>query len=216
MRIYFAMQREIGVPLELHEALEQIDEIRGRLAGAETFRGYRAASVAATGLVAVITGLVQPAVVPNPAADPIRYVLLWVTSAVLCALGAGTEILYGYWQCASAHRRATTRIVVGQLVPSITAGALLTWALMSRDTSAAPLLPGLWATLVGLGVFASRRHLPRTIGWVGLYYLAAGAAILAFRPGPASLAPWVMAGAFGIGQAAAAIVLYWNLERNEA
>ncbi len=223
--------KERAVPLELREALEQINEIRGQLATAETFRGYRAASAAATGVVALLAALAQPAIVGDPAAHPLRYVVLWVGAAVLCSIGAGTQILYGYLQCASPHRRATTRIVVGHLIPPVTAGAVITWALMTRQpliatnpfalatlTPPAPaaLLPGLWAILVGLGVFASRRHLPRAIGWVGLYYLGAGAAILKYLPGPEALAPWVMGATFSVGQLAAALVLYWNLERNDS
>ncbi len=202
------------MPLELDEALEQINAIRGHLATTETFRGYRAASAAATGVVAVLTALSQPSLVGDAAAQPLRYVALWVGAAVLCGLGVGAEILRGYLACFSPHRRATTRIVVSQLVPAITAGALLTWALAWRERAPMMLLPGLWAILVGLGVFASRQHLPRTIGWVGLYYLICGAAILEFLPGPEALAPWVMGATFGVGQLAAALVLYWNLERN--
>ena len=134
---------------------------------------------------------------------------------MLCGIATGTQILHGYLKCESPHRRATTRIVVGHLVPVIAAGAAVTWALMAREPVPAALLPGLWAILVGLGVFASRRHLPRTIGWVGLNYLLCGASILQFLPGPEALAPWVMGSTFGVGQLASAVVLYWNLERND-
>ncbi len=202
------------MPLELREALEQINEIRGHLARAETFRGYRAATAAATGLVAILTAILQPVLVGDPALHPRRYVLLWVAAAVLGLVGAGAQILHGYLNCDSAHRRLMTRIVLGQLVPAITAGALLAGTLTARGLAAIELLPGLWALVVGLGVFASRRHLPRAIGWVGLYYLGCAAAILLYLPDAEALAPWVMATTFGVGQLAAALVLYWNLERN--
>ena len=202
------------MPLELHEALDQISEIRGHLVTTETFRGYRAAPAAATGLVALLTALAQPGLVGDAAVQPARYVMLWVGAAALCAAGVGAQMVHGYFHCASAHRRATTRIVVGQLLPSLTAGALLTWTLTWRRPDLVALLPGLWVMLVSLGVFASRRHLPRTIGWVGLYYLACAAAILHYLPGPEALASWVMGATFGVGQLAAALVLYWNLERN--
>jgi len=202
------------MPVELDEALQQISEIRGRLASVETFREYRALSVAATGLAAVFTGIVQSVWLPKPESDPPRWVLLWVGGALLCLMGAGAEILHGYWKCQSPHRRATTRIVLSHLVPPITAGGVLAWALSMRGADSAGLLPGLWAVLVSLGIFASRRHLPRAIGWVALYYLAAGSAILFLLPGTAALAPWVMAATFGLGQLAAALVLYWNLERD--
>lgn len=202
------------MPPELHEALEQISAIRGHLVTAETFRGYRAVPAAATGVVVLLAALAQPTLAGDPVVQPVWYVMLWVVAAVLCAAGVGAQMLHGYLNCASAHRRATTRIVVGQLLPSLPAGALLTWILTWRQPDLVALLPGLWAMLISLGVFASRRHLPRTIGWVGLYYLVCGAAILHYLPGREALAPWVMGATFGVGQLAAAMVLYWNLERN--
>lgn len=202
------------MPVQLHEALQQIHEIRGHLATTETFRGYRAVSAAATGLMAVIAALLQPVLVGNAAADPLQYVLLWTATAVLSLAGSGLQVLYVYLRCQSAHRRATTRVVIGQLLPALTAGALVTFSLGGRGLAEISLLPGLWAVLFGMGVLASRRHLPRTIGWVGLFYLLSGAVVLLLLPGPAALSGWVMGTIFGIGQSAAALVLYWNLERN--
>jgi len=202
------------MPVELREALQQINEIRGQLATTETFRGYRAVSAAATGLMAVLAAVLQAWLIRDAAADPLRYVVLWTATAVLCLAGSGLQVLYVYLLQQSAHRRATTRIATGQLLPALAAGAVVTFTLGQRGLAEVCLLPGLWVVLFGMGVFASRRHLPRTIGWVALFYLLSGAAVLAFLPGPAALSPWLMGSVFGIGQSAAALVLYWNLERN--
>ncbi len=202
------------VRVELEEALERIKEIRGHLATTETFRGYRAASVAGTALIALAAALVQPGIVGDPAHNPMGYVIFWSAVAGVCALGEGAQIFFGYMRCESHQKRATTRTVVGQLVPGIVAGGSITWALGIRHLESVALLPGLWAVVVSLGVFASRRYLPRAIGWVGLYYLTAATLIFEFLPGSSALQPWVMGVTFGVGQMAAAIVLYWNLERN--
>ena len=76
------------------------------------------------------------------------------------------------------------------------------------------MLPGLWAILFSLGVFASFRLLPRPTYWVGVYYLMAGACCLAWAQGEAAFSPWAMGLTFGIGQFLAAAILYWNLERD--
>ncbi len=199
---------------QLEEALDRIREIRGHLATTETFRGYRAASVAGSGLVAVAAALLQPGIVGNPTQNPIGYVIFWSAMAALVAMAMGAQILYEYLRCNSRLKRAGTRTVVGQLVPGLVAGGLVTWELGVRHPEWTELLPALWAVVVSLGLFASRRFLPRAIGWVGLYYLICGSLIFEFLPGPASLAPAVMGVTFGVGQMAAAIVLYWNLERN--
>ena len=202
------------MPVELREALQQISEIRGHLATTETFRGYRAVSAAATGLMAVLAAVLQGWLIRDAASDPLRYVVLWTATAVLCLAGSGLQVLYVYLLQQSAHRRAATRIATGQLLPALTAGALVTFTLGRRGLAEICLLPGLWAVLFGMGVFACRRQMPRAIGWVALFYLLSGAAVLAFLPGPAALSPWLMGSVFGIGQSAAALVLYWNLERN--
>ena len=79
-----------------------------------------------------------------------------------------------------------------------------------------PLLPGLWALLFGLGIFASRPYLVRASGWVALYFYAAGAALLWFARGPETINAWAVGGTFGVGQLLTACVLYWNLERDES
>ena len=74
------------------------------------------------------------------------------------------------------------------------------------------LLPGLWSILFSLGVFASRRLLPRAIVGVAWFYLLAGLGCLAMAQGEASLSPWAMGIPFGGGQLLAAAVLYRTLE----
>jgi hypothetical protein len=66
-----------------------------------------------------------------------------------------------------------------------------------------------------MGIFASRPYLPRAIGWVALFYFLAGCGLLLLARDGYSLSPWGIGGVFGIGQLAAALVLYQNKERLE-
>ena len=75
------------------------------------------------------------------------------------------------------------------------------------------LLPGVWMILFALGVFASRRLLPRSVFAVGAYYLLAGLSVLLMERG-AQLQPSVMGSIFGAGQLFAAVILYFTLERS--
>ena len=71
------------------------------------------------------------------------------------------------------------------------------------------MLPGLWQIVFSLGFFASCRLLPRPMFAVGVWYLAAGLASLAFASGAHAFSPWAMAVPFGIGQLAdGRVVLY--------
>jgi len=68
----------------------------------------------------------------------------------------------------------------------------------------------------GIGSFASRPYLPKASGWVALFYYAAGFTLLWIARGPEALTGWWVGGVFGAGQLFAALVLWWNLEREDA
>ena len=76
--------------MDLYEALDQLSEIRVQMARTETFRGYRSATAAFSGMVAIAAATIQSAVVSDPAADPRGYLLLWVAAAILSVAVTGT------------------------------------------------------------------------------------------------------------------------------
>jgi hypothetical protein len=199
--------------VELHEALSHIAEIRTRMAASERFRGYRAVPVGASGGLAFLAAAAQPLVLVNPAADLAGYLTLWIATAVLGAAAAGSGILARLRSPTDPLGRELTRLAVGQFLPCLAAGALVTVAIARHAPEAAWVLPGMWQVLFSLGVFASCRLLPAATVAVGLFYLFAGALNLTRGPGPAAFSPWAMGVPFGLGQLAMAGILYWNLER---
>ena len=92
-------------------------------------------------------------------------------------------------------------------------GLCVTLALGRAGNGLVWCLPGLWAVLFGLGVFSARPYLPRATGWVGLFYLGAGAGLLAAPPAELGRAGWAVGLIFAAGQAATAAVLRRNRER---
>ena len=200
--------------MELHDALAQISEIRQRMAGGQVFRGYRAATTAMTAVVAVAAAAAQARWVPDPAANGDAYLAVWAGAAALCMLGVGVEMAIRCRRSASAMQRQMTLLAVDQFFPSVVAGGFLTWAVAGFAPDALWMLPGLWAVVFSLGVFASRRFLPRGVGLIAGYYMLAGLVCLATGEDGDTLRPWTMAAVFGTGQALAAGVLWWTLERN--
>jgi hypothetical protein len=200
--------------MELHEALSHIAEIRSRAAVAERFRGYRAIPVGTSGGVAILAAVVQPMLVADPAADLPAYLALWVTTAVVGMLAAGSGILVRRWSDRHPLSRELTLLAVSQFAPCLAAGALVTLALARHSPEIGWLLPGLWQVIFALGVFSSCRLLPRAIAGIAAFYMLAGVVNLAMTDG--SLSPWAMGLPFGLGQLATAAVLYWNLERDHA
>ena len=148
--------------------------------------------------------------------DPIGFVLYWSAMAACAAFVGASEIIYNYVVHDDAAARRRTRQVVGQFLPSVLAGAIITASFVHLSAALVPLLPGLWAICFGLGVFASRPYLPRATGWVALFYYVVGIALLWIARGPEPLRGWWVGGTFGTGQLLAAAVLYWNLERRQA
>jgi hypothetical protein len=199
--------------MELREALSHIAEIRSRMAEAEVFRGYRAVPVACSGLLAVAAAILQPYCVPDPGQDVLAYVGLWVGVAAVSVAAAALAMLLRDRYGRVSQTRELTLLAVNQLVPSLAAGAVVTIVLLRRWPEAAGLLPGLWQVFLGLGLFASCRLLPRSTVWVAFFYLSSGTAVLALARDGWTFHPWAMGLPFGVGQLAAAAVLYWNLER---
>jgi hypothetical protein len=195
-------------------ALDQIAEIHRQLAKGEVYRGYRSVPVATSGLIGVIAAWLQPPALGDK--DPIGYLVYWSVIAVTAALVGSSEILYNYLVKEDATGRRQTRRVVGQFLPSLVGGAAMSVCFAHLSGALVPLLPGLWAICFGIGIFASRPYLPRASGWIALFYYAAGFMLLWIARSPAThaaLTGWWVGGTFGAGQMLAAVVLWWNLER---
>ena len=201
--------------MELRDALDQISEIRERMARGQVFRGYRSVTTAFTAVLAVLTSAAQAAWVPRPEKEVDDYLWLWCAAAVLSVLVVGIEMAVRAVRSGSMLDRRMTMLAVDQFVPCLVAGALVTYAIGKFAGEIVWVMPGLWAVLFSLGIFASRRFLPRGVGLVGGYYLLAGLVCLALgAEDDATLCPWTMAAVFGTGQLLAAGVLWWTLERS--
>ena len=199
--------------MELREALNQVAEIRQRMAEAELFRGYRAVPVALSGFLAFAAGWLQPLFVTG--GEGLDYVLFWGTVAAL-SLGASVAAMWLRDRLARAQEsRTATRTGVAPLIPSLVAGACVTVVLVRLTPDAVWMLPGLWQLFYSQGLFASCRTLPRPVYAVPSFYMLAGLCTLCFARGPHALAPLAMALPYGIGQLLAAATLYWTLERHD-
>jgi hypothetical protein len=199
--------------MDLHEALAQIAEIRTQLAKSETFRGYRAGTVATSGVLALAGAAVQAIWIAGPTEHLAAYLRLWIGVAAASLLIFAAEIVVrSYWH-ATGHARQLTLLAVQQFAPCLVGGGLLTYAIVAAAPESIGLLPGLWALVFSLGIFASCRLLPPGTMWIAGYYLVAGTAALLWSGGAHTLSPWAMAGTFGAGQLLAAAVLFRTLER---
>lgn len=201
--------------MDLRQALTQVSEIRDHLARTEVFRGYRALTVAFSGIVGVAAAAAQAIWLSDPIERLPAYLALWLGAAAINVAVIGVEVWARARAAQSALARRAAVFAIEQFLPSFAAGGLVTVVIARRASEAAWTLPGLWAVVFSLGVFASCRLLPRPVLLAGLWYLCAGVAALAWGRGDAALSPWIMGVAFGGGQLLTALILHLTLERCE-
>ena len=144
--------------MDIPRALAQIEQIHEQLAKGEVYRGYRSLPLAASGVIGIVAAWFQPRAVPEH--DPVGFVVYWVAIAVVAGFLGVSEIVYNYVVHDDARARRRTRLVVGQFLPSLLGGAIVTASFVHLSAALVPLLPGLWAICFGIGTFASRPYLP--------------------------------------------------------
>ena len=198
---------------EYSRALEQIAEIHEHLAKTEVFRGWRSLPVASSAVVGLAAAAWQSAT--GKPLDPWSFTVFWLAVGVVALIIGCSEIVWHYVTRSTAAERRRSRQVVGQFLPALVAGALVTPAVIQLNPTLVTLLPGLWALLFGVAVFAARPFVPRESGWVALYYFAAGLVLLWRASDTSAISPWAVGGTFGVGQLFAAAALYWSIERPE-
>lgn len=195
--------------MELQRALSQISQIHAHVQRSEVFQGYRAVPMAITAAVALAAATVQQLWLPG--ADAVGFTVFWTGVAAVCTTVCGVDL----WWRSRVDDRLRRRLlpVLAQFLPSFAAGAAVTVILLTTAPHGAGRLPGWWALLYGLGVFASRPYLHRATGWVGALYLSLGLLLLALSDPARVPSPWSVGVTFGCGQAALALVLYCAVER---
>lgn len=193
---------------ELNKALDDISSIRQQLARTTEFRGYGPATLAATGIFALLAGVAQNLWVPQPATHAGQYVCLWYASAFASIALAGFQMYTRSRRIHSGLSGQMIRMAVEQFLPAIGAGLLLTLVLLPHVRDLGWLLPGLWQIAFSLGIFASCRFLPRPIVVAAVWYLFTGLLCVGLG-GDRALSPWAMAIPFGAGQMLVAGILFF-------
>jgi hypothetical protein len=196
--------------MDLSRALADLAEIHRQMAKGEIYRGYRPLPIAASGAIGIAAAWLQRPDLGT--SDPVGFVLYWTAIAAFAGFVGASEIIHNYVVHDDGPARRQTRRVVGQFLPSVLGGVIITASFVrlsaagSEDRALLILLPGLWAICFGVGTFASRPYLPRASGIVALFYYVAGVVLL-WNARTGTLSGWWVGGTFGVGQLLAAMVL---------
>lgn len=177
----------------LIEALADVRALKKKVFDAQLFYGYSGRARIAGGCIALLgAALLSQSWIP---ATPAAHVVGWGT---ICALSAIVNFipLTIWWkqsQTSLSHLRPVLDLVAPFLV-----GGLLTYALLSQ--SAHDLLFPMWMWLFGLMNISSRHALPKSMVYLGWYYVTAGTICALFLPHTSFLNPLPMGIVFFIGE----------------
>jgi hypothetical protein len=192
----------------LADALADIVAIRSQIARGTRFRGFGSATVAATGVLALAVAAGQALWLGDARARPALFFGLWIAAAGVAFAMIGVEAVRRSRRLHSGLADAMVWNAIEVFLPAAGAGACLALVIARFAPGEVWMLPGLWQVLVGLGLFASARTLPRAVQGVGAWYLLAGLAGLAYAAETHALSPWAMGLPFLVGQAWLAAILH--------
>jgi hypothetical protein len=194
---------------DLHKALADIGSIRQQVAAGTMFRGFGPTVVAATGLLAAVTATVQSIWLDALGRHPVVFLAVWAATAAISAALIGAEMIARTRRHHGGLADAMLINAIEQALPAGVAGGAVALVLIQLAPETLWVLPGLWQVLVGLGIFASVRSLPRAVAWAGTWYVAAGVVVLALSSQTQALSPWAMGLPFVIGQLLLAAILHF-------
>src|SRR6202051_468051 len=170
---------------ELQRALSEIHSIRNQVARGTEFRGYGPASIALSGLLAMLVAAVQAQwMAKHENTQLIVWVAVWAGTAAVSVLLAGIDTFVRARRVHRGFGREMRQSAMEQFLPAMMVGFLLTVVMLSVAPREGWLLPGLWELIFSLGVFASCRFLPRQMFVVGVWYLVCGLTCLMMASGP--------------------------------
>lgn len=194
---------------DLDRALADIANIRSHLAAGTMFRGFGAAVMAVTGLLAVAIAGAQTIWPEALAGDALTMLVGWVATAVVSAVLVVAEMLARSRRHHGGLADAMIWNAIQQFLPAGFAGGAVGLVLARFAPDSLWILPGLWQVLVALGIFASLRTMPPLITLVGAWYFVAGIAVMIMASSADQLSPWLMGLPFAVGQFLMAAVLHF-------
>ena len=191
---------------ELDRALLDINFVREHIARTTQFKGYGPLTLAATGLFALGVAALQVRLAAAPHARALEFLAVWSATAAIAVTLIGVEAVVRSRRLHGGLAVEMLQSAIEQFLPALTAGVLITFALMRWSPNSLWMLPGLWQIVFSLGVFSTARILPKAVFIVGIWYLGCGLACLALGQSD-PLSPWSMGIPFGVGQLLVACIL---------
>jgi hypothetical protein len=205
--------------MQLRDALSDLKEIRAQLDRTQEIRGFRSIAVGFSGILTLVGAVIQLNWQSTWSSSLSEFLLIWLFVALISLTVAVVEMCIRGSQCSTQQTWSTHKKLAAQIAPSFLVGAMMTAAVVF-SVRAAWMLPGMWALVYSLGLFACTQSLPRQTVWAALYFLIGGTICLAHsfvsrELDAPQLSAWYMVLLFGGGQFLLGWILYWTLERRD-
>ena len=200
---------------DLDKALADIVAIRSQIARDTVFRGVGAATLAGTGGLALACTLGQALWLGDPSARIGLFFGLWIGAALMAFAMIGVEVVRRSRRLHSGLADAMVWNAIEVFLPAAGAGGCLALVIARFAPAELWMLPGLWQVLVGLGLFAAARILPRAVQGIGAWYLLAGLVVLAVSAETHALSPWTMGLPFLVGQVWLAAIIHHGAQSSD-
>jgi hypothetical protein len=189
----------------IHQALEQVREIRKRVVDRQLFSGYSGNARIAGGGLSFLGALVLSSELVEQTNG--AHFIGW---GVVCGVAFFINLFALLrWHMREAGEKRLTRLrpVLDILGPFVV-GAVLTAVFASEGLY--DHLFGMWMLVFGLMNIASRHALPRSVWNLGWYYVACGVFYLLVWDERSFLDPWPMGVVFFIGEIAGGVIFVEN------
>lgn len=189
----------------IHQALDQVRELRHKIIEKQRFKGYSGRARALSGTVALLAAMFMATdLCPRTV---FAHVFGWGTVFAIAILLNYGALVYWFLFDPTVRRDWRKLRPVLDIMPPIAFGGVLTFAFLLHGEY--HLLFGMWMGLFGLANLASRHVLPREIIVVGLFYFTAGAICL-IKPTLQFTNPWPMGIVFFFGEWLGGVVLHFD------
>lgn len=189
----------------IHHALAQVQELQERILSRQRFRGYSGRARMTGGTAALLGALIMS--LDSYPSGTISHIIGWGSVFALAVLINGCALSYWFLYDPEIQRETRKLSPVLEIIPPLLVGGVLTLALILHHEY--DYLFGMWMCLFGLANIATRHVVPRPIGWIGVYYVAAGTVCL-LTPAVTFENPWPMGLIFGLGEWIAGLVLHYD------
>jgi len=163
-------------PTPLHDhALESVRVIRDAMERAGSFTAVPGAGMIVIGLTALVAAAAAPTTETGPG-----WLTAWVVEGVVAAAISAYTIVRKARRLGLPLRSGPARKFALAFLPSLAAGAVLTFALTAQGLGS--LLPGTWLLLYGTAVTAAGSLSVRIVPLMGVAFMVVGAIALVLAP----------------------------------